>query len=138
MDDFEQFLTSQPLRAVPPAWRAEILATATAAANSTPAATEPWWRAWLWPSPYAWGTLAAAWLVIFGLNFASQPNSNRELASGPALTQQEFLAVLVERRRLLDEFYSVENTKPAPPPAKLPDSPGTSLNQLKPEPHPLA
>jgi hypothetical protein len=142
MDDFEQFLTSQPLRDVPPAWREEILATAatTTMARETPppSAAGPWWRAWLWPSPYAWAALAAAWLVIFGLNFAAQTGHNRDGPRGPALSDQQIYALLAERRQL-EEFYSQMNTPPAPPPpVKLPNSPGASLDQPKPEKYPLA
>ncbi len=143
MDDFEQFLTSQPLRDVPQAWRAKILATATATAREMPppSAAGPWWRAWLWPSPYAWAALAAAWLVIFGLNFATQAGSNHAGPRDPALSDQQIYALLAERRQL-EELYSQMNAPPAPPTlppsVKLPTSPGASLDRPKPETHPLA
>ena len=29
------------------------------------------WRDWLWPSPLAWGALAAVWVLVFARDFAS-------------------------------------------------------------------
>jgi hypothetical protein len=69
MDEFERQLSQQPLRPPPPGWRAEILASA--GKITTPA----WvWRDWLWPSPAAWGALAAVWILFFALD-ASEPVS---------------------------------------------------------------
>jgi hypothetical protein len=142
MDDFEQFLKSQPLRDIPTEWREELLATAAVTAHETPtpSAASPWWRAWLWPSPYAWGALAAAWLVIFGLNFAAQTGNNRAGPRDPALSDEQIYALLAERRQL-EKFYSqmyTSPTPPAPPPIKFPTSPGASLDRPKSDQHRLA
>ena len=75
-DPLEQRLGGQPFRALPPAWREEILATAEAARprrstvhqNHAPA----WWRALLWPRPVAWAGVAAAWVAILALNHAGR------------------------------------------------------------------
>ncbi|HTB63950.1 MAG TPA: hypothetical protein VK737_10210 [Opitutales bacterium] len=141
MDDFEQYLKSQPLRAVPPEWREDILAQATAAAGGKPAAVAlPWWQAWLWPSPYAWGALAAAWAIILVLNFASQQDSGGPASGDARMTQLEIIAMMDERRLLMDAFYAEINPPhaPPPPPAKLPDAPGATLERQEPEEHPLA
>jgi hypothetical protein len=61
MDKFEQLLRQQPLRRIPPGWRSQILPTRRSR-----------WREWLWPSPFAWATVAATWLVIVGLQLASR------------------------------------------------------------------
>ncbi|MDD5348883.1 MAG: hypothetical protein PHQ12_01610 [Chthoniobacteraceae bacterium] len=91
MDDFEQFLNRQPPRPLPPEWRAGILAAARAgreedaepaSAEPAPLPAHPWWLAWLWPSPTAWAAVACAWLVILGLNAASQPEA-AGAGSGP-------------------------------------------------------
>ena len=68
MNPFEQKLSRQPLRPPPPAWRAEILGAAEKIV--TPAA----WRAWFWPSPAAWGALAAVWIVAFIFGANEQPS----------------------------------------------------------------
>jgi len=141
MDDFEQFLKSQPMRCVPPEWRGDILAQAADASGGKPAAVVlPWWQAWLWPSPYAWGALAAAWIIIIGLNMASaQSSPNR--ANGKAVpSRQEFITMLDERRRLMEKIYSELNPPPVPSPsqAKLPDTPGVSLERRKLEERPFA
>ena len=126
MDDFEEFLTNQPLRAAPPQWRGEILAAARQpAARATLA---PWWRTWLWPSPYAWGALAAVWVAIFVLNSAAQPGRHLTPANGPTPTVDEMVAMLNEHRRELDEFMPKEKVvATTPTPAVKASSPGACL-----------
>jgi hypothetical protein len=131
MDDFEQFLKNQPLRAAPPQWRGEILAAA-ARQPAARAVMYPWWRAWLWPSPYAWGALAAVWVAIFILNAAAQPGHSLTPRDGPAPTVDEMVAMLNEQRRELDELMAEEKvvaTAPPPPatPAVRAVSPGACL-----------
>lgn len=88
MDEFEQFLSHQPLRNVPPGWRREILAD-----------RQPAWREWLWPSPVAWATVAAAWLLILGLQLASRsaPTTGASTPTGNG-------AAWASRQQLLNEF----------------------------------
>ena len=58
MNDLEDTLRSLAFREPPCDLRRRILAAAPA--------TPRWsWRDWLWPSPLAWGALAAVWLVAF-------------------------------------------------------------------------
>ena len=115
-DDFEQQLRKQPLRGVPPDWRAELLIVARAAravhGQSEP--TVPWWREWLWPCPQAWAGLAALWLLLAGLHMTA-PSSNPLASQSMATDQQAGLeAQRRELARLLD----------APPePAPVPKSP---------------
>jgi hypothetical protein len=53
------------------------------------------WRDWLWPCPQAWAGLAAAWMVILGMNLAVGKNP-----SGPATaTLAVSLQVPMELRR---------------------------------------
>lgn len=79
-DDFESRLQSQPMRPIPPDWRAEILAAARDA-QPAPRASRPAPQAWLltinhqlstffWPHPKAWAVLAAVWIVILAMNFS--------------------------------------------------------------------
>ncbi len=129
MDDFEQFLKNQPMRATPPEWRGEILAAAAKAAPRKPASSA--WQAWLWPSPYAWGALAAVWAVIFTLNFAADAAAERTGPHGPPPSQQEIFAMFSEQREV-EEFLSA--AKPTPGPvsaAKEPTSPGAWLESRK-------
>jgi hypothetical protein len=98
MDEFEQFLKKQPLRGVPPAWRAETLPMA-----AQPEAVQPsWWREWLWPSPVAWVGLACIWVVILMLNVSSRPSAaERQLAKqSPASSPDVALALAQQRREL--------------------------------------
>lgn len=102
MDDFEQLLKNQPLRTVPAEWRGEILAEAVAASARKPKAPMSLAQAWLWPSPYAWGALAAVWVVILGLNLASRTAMDRTLPGGPQPSSQEIYAFILERRRMFE------------------------------------
>jgi hypothetical protein len=135
MDDFEQFLKNQPLRVVPPEWRGEILAAARQPAAR--AALAPWWRTWLWPSPYAWGALAAVWVAIFILNSAARPGRSLMSKTGSASTVDEMVAMLSEHRREVEEFMAEEKvvaTSPPPPaPAVHAGSPGACLMPREPE-----
>jgi hypothetical protein len=97
MDEFERFLQQQPPRDVPRDWRREILA----AAEREPAAA--WWRQLFWPSPLAWATVGALWLIIAGLNLAARPPRR----AGTARRDEPAAAValaLAEKRQLLDEL----------------------------------
>jgi hypothetical protein len=137
MNELEQFLKSQPLRAVPPEWRAEILTAATAKAPGKKSRSV--WQAWLWPSPYAWGALAAAWLVILALNAAGQRQARRDAPPGPAPSEQEIIAALTGLRQELDELSPASKPKSAAPPLdKQPDSPGAWLEPRAPEAEKLA
>jgi len=150
MDDFEQHLKNQPLRAVPADWREQILSTAAVSARdleyvvpplggpsdsspSTPPRA-PWWQRWLWPSPYAWGALAFAWLIIFVLNAAAQPSRAEIAARGPAPNPQEIMAMLDEWRHIEDELSRppvAAAVAPAIPPNPQPQTPGAYLEERK-------
>jgi len=132
MDDFEQFLKSQPLRAAPPEWRAEILAAAKKTTKSS--SSKSWLHVWLWPSPYAWGALAAIWVAILILNSAAQPGRSLTPQNGPAPTVDEMVALLNEHRRELDEFMpKAQVVMTTPPPAVKATSPGACLTPREPE-----
>jgi hypothetical protein len=127
-DEFEQQLQNQPLRAAPPAWRAEILrqAKASAAADArrlssqsairnpqtaipqtllTLAATRSWWREWLWPCPQAWAGLATVWMILLGLLLTDPSLSSSLTAQARPPTPEARMALAAQRRemiRLLD------------------------------------
>ncbi len=115
---FEKSLQSQPLRPIPPAWRAEILA----AAAETPSQPEwkagrieSWWRALLWPSPVAWAGVAAVWLLIAGLNYFT-PGPTATVAVPQGLGGFSLQAAL-DMQGLLDtgQIESYKNHEPQPP-----------------------
>jgi hypothetical protein len=97
MDKFEQFLSQQPLRSVPPDWRREILPD-----------RQPTWREWLWPSPVAWATVAGTWLVIIGLQLATHT------ASAAAAPNVDLAAALAEQRRIMAELQPPPSPVPGP------------------------
>jgi hypothetical protein len=59
--DFENQLRRQLMRTIPPHWRARIV---------TPPPPVRW-REWFLPSPHAWATLGAVWVVIFVFHFTT-------------------------------------------------------------------
>jgi hypothetical protein len=71
---FEQELKRQALRPVPADWRREILSAAREANVSKmreQEVTAGWWVGWVAFRRLAWGGLAAAWVLILGLNWAA-------------------------------------------------------------------
>ena len=86
MNDFERKLSQQTFREPPPALRdalfgrEEIRAKIIEPARGT-------WRDWLWPSPVAWGGIAALWILFAALSWEDRPapgaTAFREDASMP-------------------------------------------------------
>jgi len=68
MNDFEHKLRQQPFRQPPADVREAIFG---APANVIEPAR--WtWRDWFWPSPQAWGALAALWVAFAALAFRTE------------------------------------------------------------------
>jgi hypothetical protein len=120
-DEFEQQLQRQPLRSPPEEWRREILEAANAAARArTPAFSppgEPWWREWLWPSPRAWGGLAAAWVIILALNTARLATPAGVASVSPPPSREMIMALSAQRRDLAELLGDAQETSPATKPA---------------------
>jgi hypothetical protein len=130
-DQFEDRLRRQPLRSVPPAWRGEILAAARAAATShpeAPAASRSWFfalrsglSALLWPHPVAWAGLAAVWLLILGLNFATREPGESEAARQSAPPSPQMRELLHQQEQMFADLIGpvekphADRPKPAAP-----------------------
>jgi len=100
----EETLRRIEWREVPPAWRGGILAAARGQARTAPTSLWALLHSLAWPHPYAWGMLAALWLVIVALNF-SGPRGNDLYAGNPPLVpyreQSPAIALDALRQRLL-------------------------------------
>ncbi len=130
-DPFEERLRHQPLRPVPPAWRDEILRAARASAGPVTAPVGPrssWYSAiearlsaLLWPNPRAWAGLAAAWLVVLGLNFAAHEPARSQAASQAVPPSPQMRELLRQQEQLLAELIGpmddtiADHPKPAAP-----------------------
>jgi len=127
-DNLERRLERQPVRSVPPVWRAEIL---TAAENrSDPLAEQPTarWIArcceWLWPCPEAWASVAATWLLILAINLTVGSTPGSAVRNSAPLTPQLVRAV-IEERRLLTQLlspFAADVAEPPKPPGLAPRS----------------
>ncbi len=106
--EFENKLQRQPMREVPPHWRARIVA----AAHPQPAR----WREWFWPCPQAWATLGAAWVVIFILHF-SAPDEPRLAGNAYPLTPRSFV-ILQQHTMMMAQLLGPTDgdEQPAVPP----------------------
>lgn len=80
-DPFERQLSRQPWRSIPPEWREQILARATAnpqligAGRSPAGSIGSRLREWLWPHPLAWAGLAVCWVATFTLLHLAAPSA---------------------------------------------------------------
>ena len=112
-DEFEQELSRQPLRPLPGAWRAEILAAAREAQTirhpplviraSRIVHFRQQLSIWFWPHPRAWAGLAALWLAVFALNFSRRdPATMAEAKSSPP--SPELVVELRQQQRMLAEL----------------------------------
>jgi hypothetical protein len=124
-EQFENRLRRQPVKPVPPAWRAEILSAAERATDSAHASRithhVPWWRELFWPFPQAWAALASAWLLIVGLNVVSHESLPSTIAAQTAPPSPQMRELLKQQERLFAELVGpldssvADRPKPAAP-----------------------
>jgi hypothetical protein len=130
-DQIEKRLQGLPHRPVPPAWRQEVLSSARAAAmprpssRTAPASIRAVLSALLWPHPKAWAGLAAAWLLIFALDFAAREPAQPEIARRAPPVSPQLRELLRQQEQLLAELAGPAETikaAPAKPAAAPPRS----------------
>jgi hypothetical protein len=113
-NQFESRLSRQPLRQIPPTWRAEILAAARTA-QATPHESRVTHHSWLstinhqlstlfWPHPKAWAGLAAAWVLILGLNVSTRDDSGSRVTAKTAPPSPEMMVELRKQQRMFAEL----------------------------------
>jgi hypothetical protein len=133
-DPFQHRLERQPQRAIPAAWREEILNAAHDAASSHQAVTtsaplfsclKPWLSALLWPHPKAWAGLGLIWLLVFSLNLATQDSSGSAVVRQAAPISPQMRELLLQQEQLVAElagFSAESKTSPARPVTSQPRS----------------
>ena len=100
----------------------DVIRAGVVAGLARPSAPETTsWRAWLWPCPRAWTGLAAAWLVILGMNLAAGKGPSRPASARLAVSRQELLELSRQQRMLArliapGETAEMEPPKPVPSP----------------------
>jgi len=108
---------------------------ATARSNARPRCTtsgsQPisWWRELLWPSPWAWAGGAAAWAMIFLVNYSvSVSSEGASLARSPAPPPAAIEMALAQRRILMASLFDPQSSAKANAPRKtLPPRPRSEL-----------
>ncbi|HWX22244.1 MAG TPA: hypothetical protein VN578_20270 [Candidatus Binatia bacterium] len=130
-DQFERRLQRLPQRPVPHAWRDEILSATRAGEVPRPARVAPrpsllsniryQLSTLLWPHPKAWGGLAALWLLVLGLNFATRESPQPQMARHAERPSPQIRELLKEQEQLFAELVGpiekseADRPKPAPP-----------------------
>ncbi|MHB1305584.1 MAG: anti-sigma factor family protein [Limisphaerales bacterium] len=75
---------------------------------------EPWWRAWLWPSPQFYAGLAAVWAVMLTFHWLTlnEPSHRARAVASPSPEVRRALAE--QRRELVEMLGLVTGSLPAP------------------------
>ena len=71
------------------------------------------WRDWLWPSPLAWGALAAIWVLVLARDFVSSSGVQSEpaaIAAVPSQSRNPFFAH-AEYQELLRQFQQSQSAQ---------------------------
>lgn len=96
MSDLEDELRKLQPGTPPANWRAEILARCERSIPAPPEEPRSSWSDWLWPSPLAWGALAAIWLALAAFHTTTSPTRSRQ---HEAQSTQSEPGLLVARRQ---------------------------------------
>ena len=104
MNDFEKRLHGIELRRLPAEWREEILSACDRPSPERQA--ERPWREWLWPSPWAWGALAAVWLVVLRPGLSSNYSTGVQTAGERRPSAPPYLLL---PRRELEALLAADN-----------------------------
>ena len=91
---------------------------------------EPWWRAWLWPSPRFYVGVAALWIVMLAVHFGflREPVQVQAANNPPSPVVQSALAQ--QRRELAEMLGSIGTSGAAPAAQPKLVSPRSELRQL--------
>jgi hypothetical protein len=120
MNELEQKLSRQPARRIPAEWRAEILAAAELPFRPAPRTSflsglNQRLTMWLWPHPKAWAGLAAVWVLIFTVNFATRDHRQPAVEKS-ALSSPETMAEVRQQKLLFAQLMDPDEARVAVPP----------------------
>ena len=119
-DQFEQRLSRQPLRPVPPGWREEILAVASRESKVESRVTKDFWASSVvgrlssvfWPHPVAWAGLAAIWVFILAVAFSTHDRTSLVEQRAPS-PPAEVIVEMRQQQRLLAELLGPRESRDA-------------------------
>lgn len=121
--EFRQWARTEPPEAASASFRAGWMRAIETADSDSPTRTSfaallSRWNEWLWPSPVAWGALAAAWVCLLSIQWTMSPQRapGHELARSPS---SGTVVTFAQRQRELSSL--LESLAPRPAPSK-PDS----------------
>jgi hypothetical protein len=132
LEQFAQRLGRQPLKPVPPAWRAEILGAARAGQpprRSRLANVRHHLAALLWPHPVAWAGLATVWIFILALNVSTR-EATPMVAKQFERPSPEMIGELKKQQRMFAELVGSAEVPDADRPKVLPPKPRSERMRL--------
>lgn len=141
MNEFEQKLQGQPVKPVPPEWRAGVLAAAKEAqpaCHASPVARHTLLSiisaklsAFLWPHPKAWAGLAAVWVFILVLNVSMRDGAPQREMVKTSPPSPEMIAELKKQQRMFAELVGPREEAVADRSKNYPNRPRTSLEEMR-------
>ena len=139
--EFENSLARQPVKQIPPHWRAEILAAADKAqpARHGSLLTRDSFLSTInhrlstifWPHPKAWAGLAVVWVFIFIIHFSMQDKPSATIARA-APPSTEVLVQLRQQQKLYAELVGIHETQDADRPRVIVPRPRSDRTAILP------
>ena len=117
--EFQQWSGTGPQVEAGATFRARWMRSIETGNRPTQASMVSQWSEWLWPSPVAWGTLAAVWICLLSLQWAM----SAQRATSHQLAGNSFGRTSISFAQRQRELASVLESLMAPPAHSTPEQP---------------